>query len=110
MRNFTVSGHAVGRRGPHRGADDVAEQAPAHGQRGAAALAGDLGHRAAEVEVDVLDAVLVDEPAHRLAHGPGRRAVELHAAGRRLVAAAAACARVFSLPSTRARAVTISLT
>ena len=110
MRNFTVSGTPSSRRGPRRGADDVGEQPPPHGQRGAAALAGDLGDRAAEVEVDVLDAVAVDEAADRLVHGAGRGAVELDAARRRLVGAAAACASVFSLPSTRARAVTISLT
>lgn len=40
--------------GPHGGRDDPAEQSALVGQRGAAAAAGDLGHRAAEVGVDVV--------------------------------------------------------
>src|SRR4029079_799913 len=50
--------HAVRRGGPDRGLEDVGEQAALPGQRAAAALAGHLGDRAAEVQVDVRDTVL----------------------------------------------------
>ena len=45
--------------------DDVAEQVDAPRQRRAAALAGHLGHRAAEVEVDVVGQILLDDHPHR---------------------------------------------
>jgi hypothetical protein len=71
----------AGRRGgPHRGTDDRGEQVQLPRQRGAAALAGDLGDRAAEVEVDVVGAVLVDEHPHRRADRDRVDAVQLHAA------------------------------
>src|SRR5690606_39358848 len=63
--------------GPHGGGHDVPEQRPADGQGGAAALAGHLGDRAAEVEVDVVGAGLGDEVADGLADGPRLGAVEL---------------------------------
>ena len=50
-----------------------------HRQRGPAALASDLGDRAAEVHVDVVHADLVDQVPHRLTQGVGVRAVQLHA-------------------------------
>ena len=60
-------------------AHDVAEQHPAPRQRRAAALAGHLGHRAAEVEVDVarVGEVLVDQHLDRPADGRRVDAVEL---------------------------------
>ena len=67
------------RRGDRR-PDDVAEQPSLPGQRGPAALARHLGHRAAEVQVDVVGAVLVDEQPHRVAHDAGVDAVQLDAA------------------------------
>ena len=73
-------GDRPGRR--HRGPDDVAQQRAVHGERRAAALPGDLRDRAAEVHVDVVDADLVDEVAHRLAERARVGAVELHRAGR----------------------------
>ena len=60
------------------GAHDVAQERAVHRERGAAALAGDLGDRAAEVHVDVVDADLVDQVAHGLAERVRVRAVELH--------------------------------
>ena len=76
MRNLIVTGTAPGRR--HRRAHDVAQQAAVHRERRPAALAGDLAHRAAEVHVDVVDAALVDQEAHRLANVVRVDAVELH--------------------------------
>ena len=60
-----------------RGADDVAEQRTVHRQRRPAALAGDLGDRAAEVEVDVIGPLLADQEADGVADGAGLGAVEL---------------------------------
>ena len=51
-------------------------------QSGAAALAGDLGDGASEVQVDVVGAVLVDEHPHRALDGRGVHAVELDRARR----------------------------
>ena len=48
--------------------DDRREQPALVRQRGAAALAGDLGHRAAEVQVDVVGQVLLDDHPDRAAH------------------------------------------
>ena len=62
-----------------RGAHDVAEQARPGGDRRAAAAPRDLAHRAAEVEVDVVDVALADQPRHGLAHELGVDAVELEA-------------------------------
>jgi hypothetical protein len=72
---------AVGGGGFHRRGDDVGQQPAADGQGGAAAFGGDLGRRAAEIEVDVLDAEVADEPAGGLADRAGGHAVELGAAG-----------------------------
>ena len=60
--------------------DDRGEEVTLPGQRRAPALAGDLGDGAAEVEVDVVGAVLVDEHPDRRADGAGVDAVELDAA------------------------------
>ncbi len=50
----------------HDRGEDGAEQRPLVGQDRTATLAGDLRHRAAEVQVDVLDAVLrADDPGRR---------------------------------------------
>ena len=64
-------------RGAHGALDDVAEQPALPRQRGSPALAGDLGHGASEVQVDVVGAVFGDE--HRDGLGDGLRvdAVEL---------------------------------
>ena len=69
-------------RGPDGARDDVAEQLALPGERRSPALARDLGHRAAEVEVDVVGAVLGDEHAHRLGDGRGVDAVQLDRARR----------------------------
>ena len=71
LRIFTVTGTSPAARTARR--DDVAEQVALPRQRRAAALAGDLGDRAAEVEVDVVGAVLGDEHAHGPRRSPGRR-------------------------------------
>jgi hypothetical protein len=62
------------------GGDDGPQQGAADRQGGAAALAGHLRDRAAEVHVDVVDAVLGHQDAHGLADGAGVDAVELHRA------------------------------
>ena len=71
-----VAGGADGAR------DDVAEQLLLPRQRRSPALARDLGHGAAEVEVDVVGAVLRDEHPHRLGDGGGVDAVQLDRARR----------------------------
>ena len=98
MRILTVTGTAP--RGlAHRGPDDVVEQPDAPRQRRPAALAGHLGHRAAEVQVDVVGEVLVDDHPHGRADDGRVDAVELHAsaASRRArsgsSAASSRCAR-----------------
>ncbi len=68
----------VRRRGGHGLLEDLAEQVALPGQRPAAALAGHLGHRAAEVEVDVGDAVLTAQDLGGLADVDRVGAVELH--------------------------------
>ncbi|MBS1266018.1 MAG: hypothetical protein MAG471_01884 [Acidimicrobiaceae bacterium] len=72
--------HVTGRtyRSPH----DRPEQARLQRKGGTAALAGDLWHRTAEVEVDVVDPVLVHQQAYGAAHALGLGSVELDAAGR----------------------------
>src|SRR5699024_9769200 len=62
------------------GRDDGAEQVALPGEHRSPALARDLGHRAAEVEVDVVGAVLLDEHSHSAADGDRVHAVELDAA------------------------------
>ena len=69
-------------RGAGGAGDDVAEQLQLPRQRRSAALARDLGHGAAEVQVDVVGAVLVDEHAHRVLDGRRVDAVELDRARR----------------------------
>ena len=80
LRILTVSGMSPA--ALHRPLDDLAEQPELPRQRRAAALAGHLGHGAAEVEVDVVGAVLGDE--HRDGVRDRRRvdAVELDGARR----------------------------
>ena len=56
-----------------------------HRQGRTAAAPGDLGGRAAHVQVDVVDADLVDHPADRRTHDTGVDAVQLHAADRLVV-------------------------
>ena len=63
-----------------RGLDDGGEQVDLPRQRRSAAAPGDLGHGAAEVEVDVVRAVLLDEHPDGLADGHGVHAVELDGA------------------------------
>jgi hypothetical protein len=74
--------HVVRRRGGHRRLQDAAQQTALPRQGAAAALAGHLGDRAAEVEVDVPHAVLGAEDLCRLADVDRVRAVELHRAHR----------------------------
>ena len=76
-------GHRARR--PHRRPHDGAEQSRLQRDGGAAALARHLGHRAAEVQVDVIDAALAHEHPHRLPHVMRVHPVELEAA-RRLLA------------------------
>ena len=80
LRVFMVTGTPYGVGRAHRGLEDVAEQPTLPGQRAAAALAGHLGDRAAEVQVDVRDAVLGAEDLGGLADVDRVGAVELHRA------------------------------
>ena len=64
------------------GPDDAGEQGPVHGEGRPRPLPGHLAGRAAEVEVDVVDADLVHQPGHRRAHHPGVDTAQLHAADR----------------------------
>ena len=64
----------------HRGAHDRAEQVRLPRQGGAAAALGDLGHGAAEVEVDVVRAVLLRHHPHGFAHVHGVHTVDLDGA------------------------------
>ena len=80
------------------------------GQGGPAALAGDLGRRAAEVEVDVVDARPrrpAGATAAPMTAGSTPQSCTLRTGSS---AAKAAMVIVLALPSTRARAVIISLT
>ena len=70
-------GHVVRRGGRDRRLEDVGEQAALPRQRATAALAGHLGDRAAEVEVDVCDAVLLAQDLHGPADVVWVGAVEL---------------------------------
>src|SRR6202044_1131307 len=58
---------------------DGLEQAPVYGEGRATTPAGDLGRRATEVEVDVVDPDVVDQPPHCPTHDHGVDAVELDA-------------------------------
>ena len=79
LRIFTVTGTSSARLA-HRRPRRWPRTARLPRQRRPAALAGDLGHRAAEVEVDVVGAVLGDEHARRQPGGRRVHAVELHRA------------------------------
>ena len=74
MRNFIVTGTPSGAAAATQRTDDGAQQRPASpGTRGTTAAPGHLRRRAAEVEIDVVDPTLADQPPHRLAqHGSGR--------------------------------------
>jgi hypothetical protein len=61
-----------------RRVQDHLQPVPLPGQGCAATLAGDLGHRAAEVQVHVADAVLSDQDLGGLSHGHRVHAVQLH--------------------------------
>ncbi len=65
----------------HRCANDPAQQPGLERYRRPATPPRHLGHRASEVEVDVVDAVLADQPCHGLTQVVGVDAVELKAAG-----------------------------
>ena len=65
----------------HRCANDPTQQPGLERDRRPTAPPRHLGHRASEVEVDVVDAVLADQPGHGLTHVAGVDAVELKAAG-----------------------------
>ncbi len=93
----------------HRGGDDRREEVLLPRQGRAAALPGDLGHRAAEVEVDVVGAVLLDEHAHGLPDRHRVDAVELDRA-RGLIRFVVDDAHALGARSTSAREVTISVT
>ena len=101
----------AGRRGRlDRRRDDAAEQPPPPRQRRAAALAGDLGHRAAEVEVDVVGQVLLDDHPHRGRGDVRVDAVELEAAGPLVRRRTRSSAASSGFRSTSARVVIISQT
>ena len=60
--------------------DDLTEQVRLPWQRGTAATTRHLGHRAAEVEVDMVGHVLVDDDFRGLLHNRGIDAVQLQRA------------------------------
>ncbi len=63
--------------GVDHGADDPLEQGSAERQRRTPAVTGDLGDRAAEVQVDVVDVLALDEDLHGLGEIGGIGAVQL---------------------------------
>ena len=69
--------HAELVRGTHRLPHDGAQPVPLVGQHAPAALAGDLRHRAAEVEVDVADGEVPRQDPGRIRHHAWVDAVEL---------------------------------
>ncbi len=85
LRVFMVTGTPYRDPAETAACEDLAEQGALPRQRGAAALAGHLGHRAAEVQVDVGHAVLRAEDLGRLADVRRVGAVELHRAHRLLL-------------------------
>ena len=86
LRIFTVTGTSYRRRLATAAATMSRNRSRLPGQRRSPALAGDLGHRAAEVEVDVVGAVLGDEHARpRRRRSPGRRRRAGSSAGARRV-------------------------
>ena len=64
LRILMVTGTPAGAAASTAARTIRAEEPAPPRQRRAAALAGDLGHRAAEVEVDVVGEVLVDDHPH----------------------------------------------
>ena len=107
MRSLTVTGTDVG--GLHRGTDDGTEEGAVDGEGGPTALACHLAGRAAEIEIDVVDADLTDQASHGGPHHLGVDPAQLDAADGSS-SPNAAMASVLALPSTRALAVIISLT
>ena len=85
LRVFMVTGTPCREAAATAAIEDLAEQGPLPRQRSPAALAGHLGDRAAEVEVDVVHAVLRAEDLGRLADVRRVGAVELHRADRLLL-------------------------
>ena len=80
LRNLMVTGTPYGDAAATAVAKDGAQQVRLGGHRSAAALAGDLGSGAAEVDVDVIDAIGVAQQADRLADHHRIAAVDLQAA------------------------------
>ncbi len=78
IRSFTVTGHRPGI--GDGGADDVTEECPVDREGGPGPLPGDLAGRAPEVEVDVVDADLVDQAADGQAHDRRVDTGQLHTA------------------------------
>ena len=70
--------HRPAARGTHSTGHDAAKEVALPRQRAAAALARHLGHRAAEVEVNVIGEVLVGDHPHGPLHHHRVDAVELH--------------------------------
>ncbi len=68
--------HATGG-GRYSRRHDVGEQVALPGQRTTATLTRDLGHGAAEIQIDVISQVLIHDHAHCLAHDVGVDAVQL---------------------------------
>ena len=94
---------------PTAARDDGAEQGPVDGEGGPGPLPGHLAGRAAEVEVDVVDADLVDQALHGRPMTVGSTPTAARC-GPVSSAANGAMPIVLAFPSTRARAVIISLT
>ena len=78
--------------GAHRSGHDLAEQPALVGQRRAAAAPGDLGHRAAEVHVDVVGQALVDDHLRRGVGGVRVDGVQLQRPGRLVRRRTSSCA------------------
>ena len=109
LRIFTVTGTPRGLRRVDGGRDDRAEQVALPGQHRSPAAARDLGHRAAEVEVDVVGAVLADHEPDGGTDRRGVHAVDLD--GARSSSGSCEMIRIDSSSrSTSARDVTISAT
>ena len=109
-RNFAVTGTPYGAAAPHRRPHDRPEQVRAGGHRRAAALAGDLGRRAPEVEVEVVDDALRRRRGGR--PGPSSRGSEPYSWRLRGCSSGpnVTMRSVLALPWTSAVANTISLT
>jgi len=67
-------------RGAHGAGDDLTDQIELPGQHSAAAFAGDLGHRAAKVQIDVVDPETVAQDVDGDLQRDGVDAVGLHRA------------------------------